>query len=149
MTELIDLTPFNGSWELFEYDSDNLEEWMKAMNIPWAKRKIGKSLKRTFTFEVDAANPKTNFRVKSVTKVTNKDVQVVIDQPQDDVSVEGRKMKSVFTVQNGNLVNVDRWQDDKGNDKSGSYTFVFESATVLMVKMEYSGKLVHQKYKKV
>ena len=149
MTELIDLTPFNGAWELYEYDSDNLEIWMKKMNIPWAKRKIGKSLKRTFTFTIDPNNNQTHFRVQSVTKVTSKDVNVVIDQPQDDVSVEGRKMKSVFTVRNGNLVNVDKWQDDKGNDVSGSYTFSFEGKDVLCVKFDYAGLSVLQKYKKV
>ena len=127
----LNLSIYDGVWDLQDYDSDNLEEWMKKMGIPWAKRKIGKSLKRTFTFKVDQEKPTTNFFIGSKTKVSNKERNIVIDEPQPDVSVEGRDMMSVFTIRNGNLVNVDTWNDDKGNKKEGSYTFTVDGNGLL------------------
>lgn len=148
ITMSLDLSIYDGVWDLNEYDSDNLEEWMKKMGIPWAKRKIGKSLKRTFTFRVEKEKSFTHFYIQSKTKVSNKERNIVIDVAQADVSVEGRDMMSVFTIRDGNLVNVDSWSDDKGNKKEGSYTFTVEGGR-LCCAFDYEGQKVLQKYNKV
>lgn len=145
-SETLNLNIYNGVWELYEYDADNLEKWMVKQNIPFMKRKIGKSLKRTFTIKVSAENPNTHFFVQSKTKVTNKEKNVVIDEPQDDTAVDGKSMKSVFTIKNGKLFNVDKWVDN-GKVRSCSYTFTVDG-DVLSVAFDFEGCQVLQKYKK-
>ncbi|XP_075884389.1 fatty acid-binding protein, adipocyte-like [Nelusetta ayraudi] len=95
---------FLGKWTL--HSSENFEDYMKALGVNLALRKMGIAAKPDLVVSVNDSGVIT---VKSQSTFKNIDVTFKLDEEFDETTADGRKTKTVFTLDNGKLVQLQKW----------------------------------------
>ncbi|CAJ1084028.1 LOW QUALITY PROTEIN: fatty acid-binding protein%2C heart-like [Xyrichtys novacula] len=94
---------FVGTWNLKE--SVKFDEYMQALGVGFATRKIGNFTKPTTIIEV-AGDTVT---VKTQSAVKNTELNFKLGEEFDEVTADDRKVKSTVTIEDGKLVHVQKW----------------------------------------
>ncbi|XP_019729732.1 fatty acid-binding protein, heart [Hippocampus comes] len=94
---------FVGTWNL--KSSDNFDEYMKQLGVGFAIRKVGNLTKPTtiISMEGDTVTVKTQSNIK------NTELSFKLGEEFDETTADGRKVKSVVTIDNGKMVHIQRW----------------------------------------
>ncbi|KAM4581382.1 fatty acid binding protein 4b [Odontesthes bonariensis] len=95
---------FVGTWTLVS--SDNFDEYMKAVGMSFASRQMGNLAKPNLVIIVGADGVIT-IKAESTFKTTS--IKFKLDEEFDETTVDGRNVKSIFTLENGKLVQKQTW----------------------------------------
>ncbi|XP_003479784.1 fatty acid-binding protein, brain [Cavia porcellus] len=94
---------FCATWKLT--DSQNFDEYMKALGVGFATRQVGNVTKPTVIISQEAG------RVVIRTQCTfkNTEISFFLGEEFDEISVDDRKCKSVVSLDGGKLVHIQKW----------------------------------------
>ncbi|KAM9723118.1 fatty acid binding protein 4b [Menidia menidia] len=95
---------FVGTWTLIS--SDNFDEYMKAVGMSFASRQMGSLAKPDLVVSVDADGV-IKIKAESTFKTTS--IKFKLNEEFDETTVDGRNAKSIFTLENGKLVQKQSW----------------------------------------
>uniref|UniRef100_A0A914X5D2 Cytosolic fatty-acid binding proteins domain-containing protein n=1 Tax=Plectus sambesii TaxID=2011161 RepID=A0A914X5D2_9BILA len=132
---------FVGKWKLVE--SENFDEYMKAIGVGLMTRKLGASVKPVM--DVTVNNGKWSIVSVSTFKTINMDFE--LDKEFDETTPDGRQMKSTITLTpDGKLVQQQRKVKD--GDKDSVLTRYVEGNKLITV-CESQGVTCKRIYEKV
>ncbi|XP_026561672.1 myelin P2 protein-like [Pseudonaja textilis] len=94
---------FVGSWKLIS--SENFDDYMKELGVGLATRKLG-NLARPKTI-ISMKGDEVTIRTESTFK--NTQVTFKLGQEFQETTADGRKTKTVVTLEKGALVQVQKW----------------------------------------
>jgi len=95
-------TKLVGKWNL--ESSENFEEYMKALGVGFATRKIGNSVKPTYTISNDG----NTWTIKLESTFKNTEIKFTEGVEFDEETLDGRKAKSTVTLEGDKLVQVQK-----------------------------------------
>uniref|UniRef100_A0A1A8MDP2 Cellular retinoic acid-binding protein 1 n=1 Tax=Nothobranchius pienaari TaxID=704102 RepID=A0A1A8MDP2_9TELE len=95
---------FVGTWALVS--SDNFDEYMKAVGMSFATRQMGNLAKPKLVISL-AADGVITMKAESTLKTA--EVQFKLNEEVDETTADGRKAKSIFTLENGKLMQKQSW----------------------------------------
>jgi len=81
-----------GKWQLKE--SENFEDFMKALGVGYMVRKLGNQSKPLLTINKD----NDSYSMKSESLVKTSEFSFKLNEQFDELSADGRKMKSLMTM---------------------------------------------------
>ncbi|XP_078492881.1 fatty acid-binding protein, brain-like [Ciona intestinalis] len=93
----------NGVWKI--KTSENFDEYMKALGVNFALRKLGNLAKPVLTIKIDG----NECFFKSVSTARNIETKCTIGVEWDEATPDGRKCKSIMTWDGSKLVQVQKW----------------------------------------
>ncbi|KAM9102585.1 fatty acid-binding protein 9 [Sarcophilus harrisii] len=96
--------PFLGTWKLIS--SENFDEYMKELGVSFAARNVGGLAKPTVTISVNGEV--ITMKTDSTFKTT--EISFKLGEEFDETTADNRKVKSIITMDNGSLVQVQKWQ---------------------------------------
>jgi len=105
------MTEFNGKYKLDK--SENFEQFMEALGVNFALRKLGNTTKPTLTVTTEDGK---HFVFNSESTFKNIKVEFNLGEEFDDTSPDGRKTKNVVTMEDSKLTQVEKPRDGKGKD---------------------------------
>ncbi|XP_028924214.1 fatty acid-binding protein, adipocyte [Ornithorhynchus anatinus] len=94
---------FVGSWKLVS--SENFEEYMKEVGVGFATRKMAGMAKPSTTISIEG----DVITIKSESTFKNTELSFKLGQEFDEITADDRKVKSVITLDGGELVQVQKW----------------------------------------
>ncbi|XP_068189577.1 fatty acid-binding protein, heart [Antennarius striatus] len=97
--------PFIGTWDL--KTSDKFDDYMKKLGLGLATRTAGCITKPTTIISVK--DGVVTLRTESSIKST--EISFKLDEKFDEVTADGRNVKSIVTLENGKLVHTQTWDD--------------------------------------
>uniref|UniRef100_A0A8C5Y298 Fatty acid binding protein 9 n=2 Tax=Microcebus murinus TaxID=30608 RepID=A0A8C5Y298_MICMU len=95
--------PFLGTWKLVS--SENFEEYMKELGVDAAVRNAAGSVKPTVS--ISAKGEKVTIRMESSFK--NTEISFKLGEEFDETTADNRKVKSIVTIDNGSMIQVQKW----------------------------------------
>ncbi|XP_068956283.1 fatty acid-binding protein 9-like [Petaurus breviceps papuanus] len=95
--------PFLGTWKLVS--SENFDEYMKELGVNFATRNIGGLAKPSVT--ISAKGQVMTIKTESTLKTT--EISFKLGEEFDEVTADNRKVKSIITLENGSLIQVQKW----------------------------------------
>ncbi|XP_041942830.1 fatty acid-binding protein, adipocyte-like [Alosa sapidissima] len=95
---------FVGTWKLT--NSDNFDEYMKAIGVGFATRQMGNLVKPNLLISVDDQGV-ISMKAQSTFKTT--EIKFKLDEEFDETTADDRKTKTVITLDNGKLVQKQTW----------------------------------------
>ncbi|XP_014827432.1 PREDICTED: fatty acid-binding protein, adipocyte-like [Poecilia mexicana] len=96
---------FVGKWTLVS--SENFDEYMKAVGMSFATRQMGNLAKPNLIISV-ADDGVISIKAESTLKTTS--IQFKLNEEFDETTADGRNAKSIFTLENGKLVQKQSWE---------------------------------------
>jgi uncharacterized cupredoxin-like copper-binding protein len=108
------MTEFNGKYKLD--NSTNFEEFMQALGVNFAMRKIGMTTKPTLTISTEDGK---KFTFNSESTFKNIKIEFTLGEEYEDTSPDGRKTKNVVTMENNKMTQLEKSRD--GNGKEVTY----------------------------
>ncbi|XP_008430806.1 fatty acid binding protein 4b [Poecilia reticulata] len=96
---------FVGKWTLVS--SDNFDEYMKAVGMSFATRQMGNLAKPNLIISV-ADDGVVSIKAESTLKTTA--IQFKLNEEFDETTADGRNAKSIFTLENGKLMQKQSWE---------------------------------------
>uniref|UniRef100_A0A915EKX9 Cytosolic fatty-acid binding proteins domain-containing protein n=1 Tax=Ditylenchus dipsaci TaxID=166011 RepID=A0A915EKX9_9BILA len=90
---------FVGKWNLV--DSDNFDAYMKQVGVGLVTRKIAANLKPTLDISTEGPN---HWKIVSTSTFKTFATEFDLGKEFEEETADGRKMKSVFTMEDGKLV---------------------------------------------
>ncbi|XP_038584442.1 fatty acid binding protein 7, brain, a [Micropterus salmoides] len=96
---------FCGTWKLI--DSQNFDEYMKALGVGFATRQVGNVTKPTVVISQDG----DKVVVKTLSTFRNTEISSKLGEEFDETTVDDRHVKSTFTMEGDKLVQVQKWDD--------------------------------------
>ncbi|XP_027732991.1 fatty acid-binding protein, adipocyte isoform X2 [Vombatus ursinus] len=102
---------FVGTWKLIS--SENFDEYMKEVGVGFATRKVAGMAKPSMIISVQG----DVITIKSESTFKNTEISFKLGQEFDEVTADDRKVKSLITLNDGALVQVQKW-----NGKSTTIT---------------------------
>ncbi|KAK5862373.1 hypothetical protein PBY51_017777 [Eleginops maclovinus] len=97
---------FVGTWTLLS--SENFDEYMKAIGVGFATRQMGNMAKPNLVISVDDAGM-VSMRSETTFKTT--EIKFKLNEEFDETTADGRKTKTLITLENGKLVQQQTWED--------------------------------------
>ncbi|CAL1584593.1 unnamed protein product [Knipowitschia caucasica] len=94
---------FVGTWNL--KSSENFDEYMKALGVGFATRKIGGMTKPTTIISIDG----DLVTVKTQSSVKNTELSFKLGEEFDETTADDRKVKSLVSIDGGKMVHVQKW----------------------------------------
>ncbi|XP_062265732.1 fatty acid-binding protein, heart [Platichthys flesus] len=94
---------FVGTWNLKE--SENFDDYMKALGVGFATRKVGGLTKPTTIISVDGGT----VTVKTQSSVKNTELSFKLDEEFEETTADERKVKSIVKIEGGKMVHVQKW----------------------------------------
>uniref|UniRef100_A0A8C8DCQ3 Cellular retinoic acid-binding protein 1 n=1 Tax=Oryzias sinensis TaxID=183150 RepID=A0A8C8DCQ3_9TELE len=94
---------FCATWKLV--DSENFDEYMKALGVGFATRQVGNVTKPTVT--ISHEGDKVVIRTQSTFK--NTEISFKLGEEFDETTVDDRNCKSTVTLDGDKLVHVQKW----------------------------------------
>nr|6XU9_A Chain A, Myelin P2 protein [Homo sapiens] len=94
---------FLGTWKLVS--SENFDDYMKALGVGLATRKLGNLAKPTVI--ISKKGDIITIRTESTFK--NTEISFKLGQEFEETTADNRKTKSIVTLQRGSLNQVQRW----------------------------------------
>ncbi|XP_037532911.1 fatty acid binding protein 4b [Nematolebias whitei] len=95
---------FVGTWNLVS--SENFDEYMKAVGMSFASRQVGNLAKPKLVVNVGADGV---ISMKAESTLKTAEVKFKLNEECDETTADGRKAKSLFTLENGKLVQTQSW----------------------------------------
>jgi len=89
---------FKGAWT--EDSVENFDNFMKALDVNFVLRKVGNNTKANEEWIVDG----DKITVKFTSTFKNKTLEFTLGNEIDEETMDGRKVKTTFTEENGKLV---------------------------------------------
>ncbi|XP_030248620.1 fatty acid binding protein 4b [Sparus aurata] len=99
---------FVGNWTLTS--SENFDEYMKAIGVGFATRQMGNMAKPNLVISVEDAGL---ISMKSETTFKTTELKFKLNEEFDETTADGRKTKTIFTLDNGKLVQLQTWDGKK------------------------------------
>ncbi|XP_031172093.1 fatty acid-binding protein, brain [Sander lucioperca] len=99
---------FCATWKLV--DSENFDEYMKALGVGFATRQVGNVTKPTII--ISQEGDKVVVRTQSTFK--NTEISFKLGEEFDEATADDRNCKSIVTMEGDKLVHVQKW-DGKEN----------------------------------
>ncbi|XP_054903804.1 fatty acid binding protein 4b [Poeciliopsis prolifica] len=96
---------FVGKWTLVS--SDNFDEYMKAVGMSFATRQMGNLAKPNLVISV-GDDGVISIKAESTLKTTA--IQFKLNEEFNETTADGRDAKSIFTFENGKLVQKQSWE---------------------------------------
>uniref|UniRef100_A0A2D4PL62 Cytosolic fatty-acid binding proteins domain-containing protein n=1 Tax=Micrurus surinamensis TaxID=129470 RepID=A0A2D4PL62_MICSU len=100
---------FCATWKLI--DSQNFDEYMKALGVGFATRQVGNVTKPTVI--ISQEGDKVAIRTQSTFK--NTEISFKLEEEFDEVTADDRNCKSVVSMDGDKLVHVQRWDGKETN----------------------------------
>ncbi|XP_054894956.1 fatty acid-binding protein, brain-like [Poeciliopsis prolifica] len=97
------LEDFCATWKLVE--SRNFDDYMKALGVPFATRKVGNVTKPSILISVDG----DRVVVKTQSKFRVTEISGKLGEEFDETTLDDRHVKSTFTVEGDKFVHTQRW----------------------------------------
>ncbi|GFR97375.1 fatty acid binding protein [Elysia marginata] len=95
-----------GTWIM--ENSENFDEYMKAVGVGFAKRVIGNAAKPKQEISVDNGN----WKIVTSTTVTSVVLEFELNKEFDETTADGRKVKSTCTVDGNKLITEQKGELD-------------------------------------
>jgi len=99
------MEPFIGKWKM--ESSENFEDYLKAIGIGMATRKIAGSQKPN---NVISAEPNGVYNIRSESSFKNHDMKFKLNEEFEEHTADGRKAKTTMRLEGGKLI-----QDQKAD----------------------------------
>ncbi|KAL1006814.1 hypothetical protein UPYG_G00077520 [Umbra pygmaea] len=96
---------FMGTWKLIT--SEKFDEYMKILGVGFATRQIGNFIKPNLLFTMDNQGM---INVKSESTFKTIHIQFKLNEPFEETTADDRKTRTVFTLENGKLVQKQTWE---------------------------------------
>jgi hypothetical protein len=96
---------FVGNWKL--NSSENFDEYMKEIGVNFAMRKIGGATKPNVKFEVNG----DEWTFTTTSTLRTHVVKYRLNQEFDEETLDGRKCRTTFTLEDNKLVQTQRDQN--------------------------------------
>uniref|UniRef100_A0A5F9C4P5 Fatty acid binding protein 7 n=1 Tax=Oryctolagus cuniculus TaxID=9986 RepID=A0A5F9C4P5_RABIT len=106
---------FCATWKLT--DSQNFDEYMKALGVGFATRQVGNVTKPTVI--ISQEGDKVVIRTQSTFK--NTEISFRLGEEFDEISVDDRNCKSVISLDGDKLVHVQKWDGKMIVVSNGSF----------------------------
>ncbi|XP_029316283.1 fatty acid binding protein 7, brain, a [Cottoperca gobio] len=94
---------FCATWKLV--DSQNFDEYMKALGVGFATRQVGNVTKPTVVISQDG----DKLVVKTLSTFRNTEISSKLGEEFDETTADDRHVKSTFTMDGDKLVQVQKW----------------------------------------
>ncbi|XP_028293538.1 fatty acid binding protein 7, brain, a [Gouania willdenowi] len=94
---------FCATWKLV--DSQNFDEYMKAIGVGFATRQVGNVTKPTVVISQDG----DKVVVKTTSTFKNSELSAKLGEEFDETTVDDRHVKSTFTMEGDNFVHTQKW----------------------------------------
>ncbi|XP_055029138.1 fatty acid binding protein 7, brain, a [Paramisgurnus dabryanus] len=94
---------FCATWKLV--DSQNFDEYMKALGVGFATRQVGNVTKPTII--ISQEGDKVSVKTQSTFK--NTEISFKLGEEFDETTADDRHVKSTVTLEGDKLVHVQRW----------------------------------------
>ncbi|XP_047466584.1 fatty acid-binding protein, brain-like [Mugil cephalus] len=94
---------FCGTWKLV--DSQNFDDYLKAMGVSFATRQLANVVKPTITISQDG----DKVVVKTQSTFKNMEVSAKLGEEFDETTPDDRHVKATFTVEGGKFVQTQKW----------------------------------------
>ncbi|XP_064835719.1 fatty acid-binding protein, heart-like [Oncorhynchus masou masou] len=95
---------FVGTWKMIS--SDNFDDYMKALGVGFATRQVGNRTKPSLIINMDDQGM---ICVKSQSTFKTVEIKFKLNEPFEETTADDRKTMTVFTLENGNLVQKQNW----------------------------------------
>ncbi|CAB1350652.1 unnamed protein product [Coregonus sp. 'balchen'] len=95
---------FVGTWKMIS--SDNFDDYMKALGVGFATRQVGNRTKPSLIILMDDQGI---ICVKSQSTFKTVEIKFKLNEPFEETTADDRKTMTVFTLENGNLVQKQNW----------------------------------------
>ncbi|XP_076827369.1 fatty acid binding protein 4b [Brachyhypopomus gauderio] len=95
---------FMGKWKLTE--SDNFDEYMKAVGIGFASRQIANIAKPSLLFGV---GDQGLISMKSMSTFKTFEIKFKLDEEFDEITADDRHAKTTMSLKNGKLIQSQTW----------------------------------------
>uniref|UniRef100_H2ZG76 Cytosolic fatty-acid binding proteins domain-containing protein n=1 Tax=Ciona savignyi TaxID=51511 RepID=H2ZG76_CIOSA len=96
---------WNGTYKM--KSSENFDEYMKALGVNFALRKLGNLAKPVLTVTVDGKD----FYMKSESTVRTIETRCTIGVQFEEKTPDGRACKSIMTWDGTKMVHTQKWED--------------------------------------
>ncbi|XP_033498388.1 fatty acid binding protein 7, brain, a [Epinephelus lanceolatus] len=94
---------FCATWKLV--DSQNFDDYMKALGVGFATRQVGNITKPTVLISQDG----DKVVVKTLSTFRNTEIAAKLGEEFDETTPDDRHVKSTFTMEGDKLVQVQKW----------------------------------------
>ncbi|XP_070835706.1 fatty acid binding protein 7, brain, a [Chaetodon trifascialis] len=92
-----------GTWKLV--DSQNFDDYMKALGVGFATRQVGNVTKTTVVIGRDG----DKVVVKALSTFKNSEISTKLGEEFDETTPDDRRCKSTLTLEGDKLVHVQKW----------------------------------------
>ncbi|XP_073682585.1 fatty acid binding protein 7, brain, a [Garra rufa] len=96
---------FCATWKLV--DSQNFDEYMKALGVGFATRQVGNVTKPTIVISHEG----DKVVIKTLSTFKNTEISFKLGEEFDETTADDRHVKSTVTLEGDNLIHVQRWDD--------------------------------------
>ncbi|XP_075684258.1 fatty acid-binding protein, adipocyte-like [Rhinoderma darwinii] len=94
-----------GTWKLIENNSDDFNKYMEAVDVPFLTRKAACTLKP----DVTICKNGDEWTIKTSSTFKNTELSFKLGEEFDETTADGRKVKSIITLENGSLIQKQTW----------------------------------------
>ncbi|KAG7500645.1 fatty acid-binding protein, heart-like [Solea senegalensis] len=94
---------FVGTWNL--KTTEKFEEYMTALGVGYALRKLGSMTKPTTVISVEG----DSVTVKTQSTLKNTELTFKLGEEFDETTADDRKVKSLVTLEDGKMVHIQKW----------------------------------------
>ncbi|XP_076152214.1 fatty acid binding protein 7, brain, a [Alosa pseudoharengus] len=94
---------FCATWKLI--DSQNFDEYMKALGVPFATRQVGNVTKPTVVISQEG----DKFMVKTLSTFKNTEISFKLGEEFEETTADDRKVKAVISMDGNKLLHVQKW----------------------------------------
>ncbi|KAG5285222.1 hypothetical protein AALO_G00000910 [Alosa alosa] len=94
---------FCATWKLI--DSQNFDEYMKALGVPFATRQVGNVTKPTVVISQEG----DKFMVKTLSTFKNTEISFKLGEEFEETTADDRKVKAVISMDGDKLLHVQKW----------------------------------------
>ncbi|XP_005361868.1 fatty acid-binding protein, adipocyte [Microtus ochrogaster] len=94
---------FVGTWKLVS--SENFDDYMKEVGVGFATRKVAGMAKPNMIISVNG----DVITIRSESTFKNTEISFKLGQEFEEITADDRKVKSLITLENGALVQVQKW----------------------------------------
>ncbi|XP_056374572.1 myelin P2 protein-like isoform X2 [Hyla sarda] len=95
------------TWKLTENCSEKFDKYMDSVGVPFLTRKAACHLKP----DVEITKNGDVWCIKTLSTFKNTELSFTLNEEIDETTADGRKVKSIFTNENGALVQKQKWDD--------------------------------------
>ncbi|KAL3102804.1 hypothetical protein niasHT_021471 [Heterodera trifolii] len=121
---------FVGKWNL--ESSENFDEFMKEVGVSFLTRKAAGCVKPVLEFAV--SNAGGHWRMTSTSTFTTWNCEFDLDKEFEQKTADGRTVKSIFTFENGKL--IEKQTKIKADEKDSRYERYIDESGKLIIAME-------------